>query len=179
MTLPSSCTFARRAVMYALANVTGKPRCLASDYLFRLTGPAQATKNAADMKKRPGAFVLFRDAALDGEMENGSSIVVNYTVQITCWYYAGSDALPAKLDSETDKALERIEGDEHRLRAALCYPGALDLYGSDDTGLCGQALRDEQWRAAGPDPMGPDENGDRLLRVIHTFRASVDQLQPT
>lgn len=181
MTLPSSCTPARRAVVTALTTSTGQPRAIASDYLFRATSPAEVAQNPADVKKKPGVFVLFRDPVLDGEIENGSSIVVHYVAQITCWYWMGSDVLPARASGEVDVQLARIEADENRLRAALCYPGALLTDpSSNDTGLCGHALRSDGYRAVGPDPL-PTQGDDagRVLKVVHYFRASVDQLQPT
>lgn len=176
MTLPTTCTPARRAVVHALTTVTGMPRALASDQLFRLLPPAQAAANPADVKRKPGVFVVFADAAVDPEMENGSVMTIHHSVVITCTYYMGSDPMAA----EVDRQLERMEADGNRLRAALCYPGALATYDGADTGLCGGALRSDGYRAQGPTPMPvTPESEDRLMRVVHYLRASIDTLQPT
>lgn len=177
MTLPSSCTTARLAVINALTvDCSPTPRAIAPAYLFKSATPAEVAQNPADLKKQPRAFVLFRDVRLDGEMENGSSIVHHYTVQITCWYWLGSDMMKAEVATQ----LARLEADAHRLRAALCYPGALASYDGADTGLCGHALRSDGYRAVGPVPL-PTQGTDapRILKVDHFFTASVDQLQPT
>lgn len=178
MTLPLSASAARRAVLHALTTATGQPRALTT--LFK-AGPATMPQNVADVKGAPRCHVLMRDPVLDGEMENGSSETVHYVCQITCWYYSGSDVLPAKASSENDTALARIETDFVAVRAALCYPGALAADPSgNDTGLAGHALRSDGWRAQGPDPM-PTQGTEtaRVLRVVHFFRASIDQLQPS
>lgn len=186
MTLPSSCTTARLAVINALTvDCSPTPRAIPSAYLFKTATPAEAAQNPADIKKQPRAFVLFRDARLDGEMENGSSLTVHYTVQITCWYWLGSDLVKTEVATH----LARAEADQHRLRAALCYPGALAsftgtsagvTYTAADTGLCGHALRADGYHAAGPVTL-PTQGTDaqRILKVDHFFTASIDQLQPT
>lgn len=179
MTLPSSATVARHAVMTALSTVTAMPRHLTSDQLFRLTSADEVAQNPADLKAKPGALVIFRDPVLDGEMENGSSIVMHYTVQITTWYWSGNTVLRTKIGSELDKALERIEADEHRLRAALCYPGALATYSGNETGLTALRSGPESYRAVGPDPAPTRDEAARVLKVVHFFRASIDLLQPT
>ena len=176
MALPSSPTHARNAVITALTTVTGATRGLASNEIYKRASPTTWAQNLADLKKQPRCFVVFRDPVLDGEMENGSSIVMHWTVQITTWWWMGSD----QMRDEVDTQLGRIEESANAIRAALCYPGALALDGSDDTGLVGHALRSDAYRAQGPDEIPtttPD--GPRALRLVHYFRASVETLQPT
>lgn len=121
--------------------------------------------------------MLFRDSTLDGEMENGSSIVVHHVCQITCWYWLGSDLMRAEAETQ----LQRVEADGGRIRAALCYPGALlTSPAGDDTGLTGHALRSDGYRTAGPVPLPTQTASDpRILKVDHFFVATIDQLQPS
>jgi hypothetical protein len=175
VTAPSSCTPARLAVVAALTTSTGKPRALVN--LYRQATPADVAQNLADLKKKPSAFVLFGDAVLDGEVENGSKITMHYVVTITRWYWMGSDLIKR----EVERQMARIDADTPLMRAALCATGALELDPSGNaTGLAGQALRSDGWRSMGPAPLptqAPD--ADRVLRCVDTFRASIDLLQPT
>jgi hypothetical protein len=183
MTQPSSPIAARLAVETALTTVTSAPRAIGSAYLFKLATPAEVAQNPADLKKQPRCWVLFRDPVTDGEMENGSLITMHYVVQITRWYWMGSDLMKA----EVKKTLERIDADTPRMRSALCASGALDSYtGSIEgvvatypTGIDG-ALRPDGWRSVGPDPTPTTQPDDqRVLRCNDFFRASIDLAQPT
>lgn len=177
MALPTSCTPARLAVVNALTVATALPRSLVTADLYKRATPANWAQNPADLKKTPRAFVLFRDPVLDGETENGSSIVIHHTVVITTWWWSGNPLIK----DEFEARLADLEDATNKLRAALCYPGALTTSPSAaDTGLCGHALRNDSYRAQGPDDVPvPGAESDRALRVIHFFRASIDTLQPT
>ncbi len=176
MTAPSSCTLARHAVLTALTTATGKPQALAN--LFRVASPADVAANPADFRAKPGVWVIFRDGRTDDQMRVGSVLTWFYTVDVVCSYYAGSDVMRAKIGGELDTYLSRIEDDGPRVYAALTYPGALALYSSSDTGLDGGALRPDGYRSLGPVQIGGAENEARVLRVTHTFTASLDLAQP-
>ncbi len=176
MTAPSSCTLARHAVLTALTTATGKPQALTD--LFRVASPADVAANPADFRAKPGAWVLFRDGRTDDQMVGGSLLTWIYTVDVVCSYYAGSDVLRAKIGGELDAYLTRIEADGPRVYAALTAPGALDSYGGSDTGLDGHALRPDGYRSVGPVQVGGAESETRVLRVTHSFIASLDLAQP-
>lgn len=181
MALPSSTDPLRLAVQYALTTVTTKPRTLTASRLFKIAWPAEIVERPATLKGQPRCFVVVKD---DDVGEDGftllstSSFRMVVTVQVTTWYWMGSELVK----SEVDTALLRIAEDKLRVAACLSYPGALALSPAGaQTGLDGDALRlDLGYRTIGPNPM-PVSSGseERVMRVDHVFRTSVELLPPT
>lgn len=182
MTTPTSFKPLRDAVMYALTNATGKPRALSESHLFARATAADARQRAAGVVTKPRALVVVKNAIPDiqGGVLQGDNVQRDLvTVEITLWYYGGSELFSA----ETDAALDRIDADTPLIVAALCQPGALltDQNGNG-TGLDGGSLRIELWSSQGPDPIPVQETAgaaQRIFRVVHRFGSVVELAQPS
>lgn len=182
MTLPTSFKPLRKAVIAALTTSTGKPRALASGHLFAQAAASERHQRGVTTKAAPRALVVIKNARPDvqGGVLQGTDIQRDMvTVEITLWYYAGSELFSA----ETTTALDRIDEDTPLIVAALCQPGALVLDpSSNPTGIDGGSLRVELWSSQGPDlipvQQSPTE-GRRIFRVVHTFVTGIELQQPT
>lgn len=177
MTSPSSTVPLRRAVERALTQPTGQTRALSHARLFTLTFPAEVVYRPELTIERKCCYVEcygHRDAV--GVLEVGPVVREIVGVRVACWYYAGSELMR----DEHERALRELDEDRLLVRAALCYPGVL-LYDPDgnDTGLDGGSLRADEWTSDGPTPLPATEGQARVLRVVHSFRTTVELTQPT
>lgn len=178
MAFPTDTEPLRAAVLYALTTTTGQPRAIRGEYLFRELEPADGAARAAAVKNRPGVTVdVLEDGPADGsmlEMSDRARLAVR--VVITIVYASG-----ASVSAAERRAASRLRAaDTARILSALCYPGALDVdqYGNE-TGVDGGALVREKWSASGPATQPARSADARVLRVVHTFRTSVELAQPT
>lgn len=175
MAQPTDTTPLRLAVVHALTSATGKPRSLGLDGypLFREAGPAESLQRGSANLDRPGVTVAVRDHgpdpdALMFEMSNLRREVC--VVEVRCSYASGNPAVAVEINA----TLAAIERDRQRVLAALLYPDAL-LYAPDgqETGLDSGCLRWDGYTSQGPEPW-PLPQGERVLRVTHRFRVSVE-----
>lgn len=182
MTLPVSFKPLRYAVIAALTTSTGKPRALSAGHLFAQAAASERQQRGATTKGRPRALVVVKNARPDvqGGVLQGTDIQRDMvTVEITLWYYAGSELFSA----ETNATLDRIDEDTPLVVAALCQPGALVTDPSGNaTGIDGSSLRIELWSSQGPDLIPVQQSpsdGRRVFRVVHTFLTGIELQQPT
>lgn len=150
MTIPSSTDAAHTAIVEALTTVIAparNPLAISSANLFASEGgEASAASLAASS---PRVVVTVRDLSALDEAEPiiGSVALYQGFVDVARYYLAGKD-LFAK---ETIRAKVRGTDDTHRVRQALCWPGALATTAAGvETGICGGSLDATTQRTTGP-----------------------------
>lgn len=173
MALPTTFGPAHDAIYEALTTDTGRTRALAPEYLFKRLADRrdQAGTEGEAIKFGKAVLVTLRDfgAAAQPEMEPGDRIRYAGTVEILRVYHARSDLMPA----ERERARLLACDDTHRIRQALCFPGALTLdASSNETGISGGALDPFGWRSRGPDA----QQGRGYLTCLDTFPVTISLL---
>ena len=151
MALPSSFTHAHTAIYEALTSDTGRTRALATEHLFKRLAERRADGGAEGeaIKLGKAVLVVLRDFGAVPQPEIAPSDRIRYAgvCDIVRLYHAGND----HMSSETERARLLAADDLHRVRAALCWPGALatTLAGAV-TGIDGGALTAIGHRSQGP-----------------------------
>lgn len=179
MALPTDTTPLRLAVVHALTAATGQPRSLGLDGypLFVEVGPSETLQRGGAALDRPGVTVAVRDHGPDPEglmFEMSDRRREVCFVEIRCSYPSGNPAVAAEINA----TLAAIERDRQRVLAALLYPSALlEAPDGRETGLDSGCLRWDGYSSQGPEPW-PLPQGERVLRVTHRFRCSVELTQP-
>jgi len=125
------------------------------------------------VRRLAGVTVAVRDHGADPDalmLEMSDRRREVCVVEVRCSYASGNPAVSAEINA----ALAAIERDRQRLLAALLYPGAM-TYAPDgqETGLDSGCLRWDGYTSQGPEPW-PLPPGERVLRVTHRFRCSVE-----
>lgn len=172
MAYPTSTWPLHQAVLRALTEHTGQPRCLTPDRLFVEGVPSDFLSDPKrhPSKLRPRCFVAPINAPSDQRtltMTNRRHVLA--TVSIVLWY---GGAHPTSRAEFADVA-RRAEEDMQLVADALCYPGAL-AYAPDgtETGLDGGSfVEDAGHEVRGPEPLAGELG---VITVIHTFRAGVE-----
>lgn len=170
MSAQTSVANLRTAILEALTTSTGKPRALPSQYLFQVGLPpgVDATLRSTRALDKPGAFVsIGRAEAMAGvSIELGSDLLYSMNVAISRDYFLGWEFSIADIQT----AMTRVIDDFMRVRAALCYPGALDqTAAAGATGIADNGLDATGAQTSVRfDRIG--EGRDRLLNAIDVFR---------
>jgi hypothetical protein len=119
-----------------------KPRAIAAANLFNVGMPPgmDATLRSVRAREKPGAFVVIAKMTPDAGVadELGSDHLYHCQIVISRDYYLGYEHRPADISDAFTQCID----DLLRLRAALCWPGALDeTAAANATGIAGAALR--------------------------------------
>lgn len=151
MALPSSFAPAHAAIYEALTSDTGRTRALATEYLFKRRASKRDDAGTESDAIRLGRSVLvvLRDFGAVPQPEIAPSDRIRYAgiCEITRLYHAGNDLM----SSEVERARLIAADDLHRVRAALCWPGALaTTLAGEVTGIDGGALTAVGHRSQGP-----------------------------
>jgi hypothetical protein len=156
MALPTSFDAAYEAVYEALTTSTGKTRAIDSAQLFKRLASknAEAGTEAESIKHGKACLVVFRDWSdvPQPEMAPGDRIRFAGVCEITRIYHAGNSLMY----EERERARKLASDDVLRVRAALCWPGALSTNAAlEVTGIDGGALTASGHRSVGPtEPQG-------------------------
>lgn len=156
MALPTSFDAAYEAIYEALTTSTGKTRAIGSTQLFKRLASknADAGAEADAIKHGKACLVVFRDWSdvPQPEIAPGDRIRFAGICEITRFYHAGS----ALMYEERERARKLAADDLLRVRAALCWPGALTTNAAlEVTGIDGGALTASGHRSVGPtEPTG-------------------------
>lgn len=116
-------------------------RAISSTYLFQRGLPPglDATIRSTRAKGTPGAFVVIARMTPEPGVadELGSDHLYRLQIVISRDYFLGYE----QSSTDIDAVMSRVADDLMRMRAALCFPGALDATAaSDDTGIADNAL---------------------------------------
>ncbi len=156
MALPTSFDAAYEAIYEALTTSTGKTRAIGSTHLFRRVASKNAEAGTEGEAIRLGKAVLvtLRDLGdvPQPEIAPGDRIRFAGTCEIVRIYHAGN----ALMYEERELARKLAADDLLRVRAALCWPGALSTNAAlEVTGIDGGALTASGHRSVGPtEPTG-------------------------
>ncbi len=156
MALPTSFDQAYEAIYEALTTSTGNSRAIGSTYLFKRLASknAEAGTEGEAIKHSKACLVVFRDFADVPQPEVAPASRIRYqgVCEITRLYHAGNSLMY----EERERARKLALDDLHRVRAALCWPGALTLNAAlETTGIDGGALNASGMRSVGPtEPQG-------------------------
>lgn len=150
MALPTTFGPATEAIYEALTTATGKSRAIATEHLFlKIADKRGDVDLASQAMTRKRVLVVFKDitSALGPEVQPSDRLRYTGTVEILRVYHAGNDLF----SSEMERARELAANDLHRMRAALCWPGALEKNAAlEETGIDGFALNAIGHRSIGP-----------------------------
>lgn len=157
------------AIYEGLTTATGKTRALAAADLFaRGFSPSYDRKlRSTRARPLPGAHVHIRSAAVSDGIadELGSEHIYRLIVQISRDYFVPFEHDHDALDTVSTRAFDHFM----LIRAALCYPGALDATaGGESTGIADNGL-------IAPDAMAElrveqiQSGQDRLVNVVDVF----------
>lgn len=116
-------------------------RAIPSAYLFQRGLPPglDATLRSTRAKGTPGAFVVIARMTPEPGVgdELGSDHLYRLSIVISRDYWLGYEQRTADIDT----VMSRVADDLMRVRAALCFPGALDTTAAGaDTGIADNAL---------------------------------------
>lgn len=159
----------RTAILEGLTTNTGKPRALPSSRLFQAGMPpgVDATLRSVRALEKPGAFVAIGrlEPQPGSATELGSDLLYKLQVAISRDYHLGYEFSLADVHTW----MTRVADDGMFVRAALCFPGALDTTaGGSDTGIADNgldatgAITTVRFERIG-------EGRDRLLNAIDVF----------
>ena len=150
MALPTTFGPATEAIYEALTTATGKSRAIATEHLFlKLAAKRIDADLAAQSIVRKRVLVVLKDitSALGPEVQPSNRLRYTGTVEILRVYHAGNDLFSDEMERARLLALD----DLHRMRAALCWPGALQFDAAlEETGIDGFALNAIGHRSIGP-----------------------------
>lgn len=156
MALPTSFDQAYEAIYEALTTSTGKTRAIGSTQLFKRLASknSEAGSEGESIKLGKACLVVFRDFADVPQPEVAPANRIRYQgiCEITRLYHVGNSLMYEERERGRKLALD----DLHRVRAALCWPGALTLNAAlETTGIDGGALTASGMRSVGPtEPQG-------------------------
>ncbi len=182
MPTPSATTvrYLLTAVYEALTTVTSKPRCLATAELFVKGYPVGfdvgvRARGAFNSPQRKACFVGLGERVAGDNLELGDDHIYAYSLFISRDYWIGYEGTAQQPTSGTLNEVETAfitEADDFmRVRAALCYPGALEVTAAlQATGLAGYALAGPTARSRPRIESAPEGN-QRLLNAVDTFTA--------
>lgn len=157
------------AIYEGLTTSTGKTRALGAADLFQRGYSPSFDRRLRSIRARPlpGVHVHFRTASVSDGLadELGSEHLYRMSVQISRDYFLPFEHDRDALDEVSTRAFDHFM----LIRAALCYPGALDeTAGAEATGLADNGL-------IAPDAMAElrveqiQSGNDRLVNVVDTF----------
>lgn len=159
----------RTAILEALTTVTGKPRALASQYLFQAGYPpgVDPTLRSTRALEKPGAFVAIGRVEPQAGVttEIGSDRLYLLQIAISRDYHIGYEFSLADVQTW----MSRVADDFMRVRDALCYPGNLtQTAGAIQTGIADNGLdASHAFTTVRFERIG--EGRDRLLNAIDVF----------